>query len=408
MTDQLPQAPEPGAESGVDQVEHPETPEHPVVNLYRAHDEEPAVRSPERPPEPRAPDPDAGEPEPLNEAHERVLGEAVQARNLLDDRERELEAIRERELAAARSAREAAEAREAELLTIRERELAHARRILDAADARKRDQTERQRARRRQQVMYVGIGLAVAVALAALGGVALTLGEELGISYRSRVGLALALFVSAFLGSVSVLLLPRLLDARRDERDVEARARESAHQALEDLADATDLAALIRANRKQMEAYDVLARAQAKSAFRNSQVAMAAGLSVLLLGSVVAINADDTASKITTASLTAIGGVLSGFIARTFLQTYSRALRQLNFYFQQPLINSYLLSAQRLVREMSVSRRDAALSHVVRNVMAVVVRLPWTGIEVERESTGEPVVKDAAGAADDREDAAGG
>jgi hypothetical protein len=133
-----------------------------------------------------------------------------------------------------------------------------------------------------------------------------------------------------------------------------------------------------------MEAYDVLARGQAKTAFRNSQIAMAIGLIVLFVGAAIAIGADSTASKITTASLTAIGGILSGYIARTFLKTYARALRQLNFYFQQPLINSYVLSAQRLIREMSTTQRDAALEHVVHHIVAVLVRLPWSGGELDR------------------------
>src|SRR6185295_2351411 len=163
-------------------------------------------------------------------------------------------------------------------------------------------------------------------------------------------------------------------------------------QAVAELEDAADLAALIKANRKQMEAYDLLARAQAATAFRNSQVAMATGLVVLLVGAVIAIGTPSTTSKITTASLTAIGGMLSGYIARTFLQTYARALRQLNFYFQQPLINSYLLTAQRLIEKMSAGERDPVLSSVVGHVMDALARLPWSGAVLDQDPDGHPSV----------------
>jgi hypothetical protein len=125
-----------------------------------------------------------------------------------------------------------------------------------------------------------------------------------------------------------------------------------------------------------MATYTALARGQANTAFRNSQIAMGIGLVVLFVGAVAAIAAEDTAARIATASLTALGGAFAGYIARTFIQSYNAAIEQLNFAFQQPLVNSYLLSSERLVNEMSTAqRKDNALETVVGQLMAIVIRV---------------------------------
>jgi MFS family permease len=227
------------------------------------------------------------------------------------------------------------------------------------------------------------VGFAVAACLGILAGLALALGQDLEITYRWRLMIAIGLSTLAFLSLIAALLLPVYRQVRRVRREELEKAREAAVQAAEELDNAQDLPALLKANRKQMEAYDVLVRGQARTAFRNSQIAMGIGLFVLVVGATTSIAAHETASKIATAGLTAIGGMLSGFIARTFLNTYGQALRQLNFYFQQPLINSYLLTAERLIGRMTKSQQDAALKNVIDKIMGVLVTLPWGGSDPE-------------------------
>ena len=64
-----------------------------------------------------------------------------------------------------------------------------------------------------------------------------------------------------------------------------------------------------------------------------------------------------------------IGGALSGFLSRTYIRVYERALQQLNQYFNQPLLNSYLLSAERIIGEMSVEARDCAYEAVLQRLL---------------------------------------
>jgi hypothetical protein len=246
-------------------------------------------------------------------------------------------------------------------------------------------QARSQWARLLERRAYVFGGVAVALGFAGLTAVILLFGAKMYVLPETRWIVAVSSGVVAWLFLVGAVALPGLLEARREQRQAEAVAREVVADSADELDDAKDLVALIKANRRQMSAYDVLAQAQANTAFRNSQLAMAAGLIVLVGGAIVAISAPELATKVATASLTAIGGALSGFIARTFLQTYSSAVRQVNFYFQQPLITSYLLTAQRLISELSNDKeRDAALDEVIKRINETLIR-PWNAFGDKEE-----------------------
>jgi hypothetical protein len=83
----------------------------------------------------------------------------------------------------------------------------------------------------------------------------------------------------------------------------------------------------------------------------------------------VLIIADDAASQVTVGALTAIGSALSGDIAATYLRIYERAQQQQNFYFEEPLISSYLLAAERLADKLSGERREEAYSLMVEEIV---------------------------------------
>ncbi len=237
---------------------------------------------------------------------------------------------------------------------------------------------------------YVLGGIALAYLFAGLAAVTLALGKDMGLSKHARLAVGVSFGIVAGLSLVCAVVLPGLMDARREQREVEKEARDAVAESADELGDAKDLVALIKANRKQMSAYDVLVQAQAKTAFRNAQFAMGAGLLVLLFGAIVALSTADLQAKIVTATLTAIGGTLAGFIAKTFLDTYRRSIQQLNFYFQQPLITSYLLAAQRLVNELSGAQRETSLMELIKRVAVTLIRpwvVPGSGLEEERDES---------------------
>jgi hypothetical protein len=207
--------------------------------------------------------------------------------------------------------------------------------------------------------------LATGGLMAAYGGIALTFTSR--NSTAATVG-GIALAVAGLVaGAIGFL---RRSAARADffERQERA-AKVDVDQAIEQLGDETDLRGLLRLNRSQMAAYEALTRRQAASSYRLSHVALAVGLILIAGGAAAALFADGGATKAATAGLAAIAGTMSGFIARTYLRIYERTLLQLNYYFEQPLVSSYVLTAERLVAKMSETRRDEALDRIVHRLL---------------------------------------
>lgn len=96
------------------------------------------------------------------------------------------------------------------------------------------------------------------------------------------------------------------------------------------------LIGLMRANRKQMDAYDALARSQAETSYRMAQIAMGIGLVMIIVGVMVAVLADTPSIKYAASLVTAVGAATGGYIARTFVAVQQAASKQMNFYFRQP------------------------------------------------------------------------
>lgn len=143
------------------------------------------------------------------------------------------------------------------------------------------------------------------------------------------------------------------------------------HSAVESIESPTDLVGLARANRAQMDAYDTIARSQAEGAHRSAFWAMAGGLAVLVGGTAVAVLAPEPAAKYSAALIAAVGTATSGYIARTFIQVRESASRQMAFYFQQPLVQSYLLSAERLASQLPEERRYGQLEAVLATALTL-------------------------------------
>jgi len=132
-----------------------------------------------------------------------------------------------------------------------------------------------------------------------------------------------------------------------------------------------DLQNLIILNRTQIGVYQDIATGDAKRAARNSQIAMSFGFLILVAGAVVTIVTPDSVAKIVVGVLASLGSVLSGYIGRTFLKAQDQAMYQLNYYFRQPLVTSYMLAAERLTLKLSenVQVQQNALKDVIKNLL---------------------------------------
>lgn len=112
---------------------------------------------------------------------------------------------------------------------------------------------------------------------------------------------------------------------------------------------------------------------------------MGAGLVSLIAATALAIALQNNASRILLGSTAGLGTAFSAYIAAIYLKVYHSTLAQLNYYFRQPLVNSYLLAAERLMGDMSSERRDdmrakiidAMLQDAAKEIRASTRRAPY-------------------------------
>jgi hypothetical protein len=183
---------------------------------------------------------------------------------------------------------------------------------------------------------------------------------------RLGFGIGLAVFGLALV----IAAITRLTRARiRYQEAEEARSRKAVGTAIEELRYDTSFPSLLKVNQTQMDQYHDITKHQAENAYRNSQIAMGSGLIILVAAAIAAIILKNNTSKIVLGGVAGIGTAFSAYIGATFLNAYHSALAQLNFYFRQPLINSYLLSAERLASDMSADRRDDVRAQIVESML---------------------------------------
>jgi len=155
-------------------------------------------------------------------------------------------------------------------------------------------------------------------------------------------------------------------------QEQERREREEVEKILERLRDRMALPSLVELNRLTLTQYHSIATNQAQKSFKSAQRAMLAGFTWLIACFAAAIVINSLDGKLITAGLAPIGGILAGFLGRTYLAVYERSLVQLNQYYNQPLLNSYYLAAERLIsdsKDLSTTARDSLLEGVVRQLL---------------------------------------
>jgi hypothetical protein len=81
---------------------------------------------------------------------------------------------------------------------------------------------------------------------------------------------------------------PSTARAKFNER-IRREKQEALDTAIREVKGTGDLLGLMNANRKQMDAYDSLARSQAAFSYRTSQIAMGVGLALVMSGVIIVI-----------------------------------------------------------------------------------------------------------------------
>jgi hypothetical protein len=117
--------------------------------------------------------------------------------------------------------------------------------------------------------------------------------------------------------------------------------------------------------------YHGTAVGQAKRAFRNAQYAMGAGFVLLGVFVYAAFHAKSATASATAGALGAVAAALSGYIARTFIKSQEMTSAALHRYFEEPLVLSRYLAAERLVRDVGLSEehRTELLRTIVQSMI---------------------------------------
>jgi hypothetical protein len=125
-----------------------------------------------------------------------------------------------------------------------------------------------------------------------------------------------------------------------------------------------------QANRLLLRQYHELTRRQARTSYRNSQIAMSIGFLLLVVGAATVLRAVTPSAQIVVGGLAGLGSALSAYIGSTFIRAYNRALAQMNYYFGQPLVQSYLLEAERMASSLHQERRDDVMEKIIAETLS--------------------------------------
>jgi hypothetical protein len=147
------------------------------------------------------------------------------------------------------------------------------------------------------------------------------------------------------------------------------RERDAIELAMERLREKMALPSLVELNRIMLDQYHGIATDQAAKSYRSSQRAMWLGFSALVVSFFSALAVQQPDFRIAAAVFGASGSALAAFLSRTYLRVYERSLEQLNRYFNQPLLNSYYLTAERLAEGLGANAKNEATREIVRHLL---------------------------------------
>ncbi|MDX2849329.1 hypothetical protein PV342_12840 [Streptomyces sp. PA03-3a] len=185
--------------------------------------------------------------------------------------------------------------------------------------------------------------------------------------------LTLGVLIAASVGLYLVSKRIKLLEAERE--------REALESAADRLREKMALWALVDFNRVLLNRYHGIATDQASKAYRSSRLAMHVGLGILVVAFVAGWRYNAQGDRLFVGSVAAVGTAFTAYLSRTYMKTYERALQQLNQYFNQPVLNGYFLTAERIADGLPESRKYEVLERVVADVLE-------SGKEMHRSATG--------------------
>ncbi len=111
---------------------------------------------------------------------------------------------------------------------------------------------------------------------------------------------------------------------------------------------------------KRLDLYHAIATGQARRSFRNAQIAISVGFTLLVGFAVLTAVTKDTATSVVIGGLGAVSAAFAGYIGRTFVKSQETAASHLRTYFDQPLEFARFLAAERLLTNVRLTDEQHA------------------------------------------------
>jgi len=164
----------------------------------------------------------------------------------------------------------------------------------------------------------------------------------------------------------------RLVTLSKSQAEVEGGLEEVSRLA-EASQPAIEMGRLFNLYSKQIEKYQLETRWRATLSFIFATFAMSFGFGFVLWGGSVLLTANETIALAAGGVISTVGGAVSAFITKTFLDVHRLSLTQLNRYFRQPVINDHILMAQRLADESNdPDTRKKAYETIINSIAGLI------------------------------------
>ncbi|MFD9398323.1 hypothetical protein ACFWA4_05820 [Streptomyces sp. NPDC060011] len=146
-------------------------------------------------------------------------------------------------------------------------------------------------------------------------------------------------------------------------------------EVMEKLKLSTQLTTLMGLNQGQITRYHNIVTEQADKSFKSSRLAMGVGLFLLVCAAFGGVYVPLEEIRWFIGALAAFSTLLSGYLTKTYLAMYKESIGQLNRYFDQPVLHSYYLTAERLTEGLDVEHAQEVRQQIINEVLATSSRM---------------------------------
>lgn len=168
----------------------------------------------------------------------------------------------------------------------------------------------------------------------------------------------------------------RIRDLSDSQINLEQRTEEIGRRLTDSYA-AVQMGGLFNLYSKQIEKYQTQTQSRAGWSFFCAIAAMISGLAMVVWGGTHIVFYAGWEHVTAGSLISSIGGAVSAYITKTFLDVHKLSLIQLNHYFSQPVINTHILTAQRLADQLvDEQAKQRVYEAIIEKVSNLIVSQP--------------------------------